>query len=185
MGAVILPFEGVSPKIADDVFVAETAVIIGDVEIGAGSSIWYGCVLRGDVNRIRVGRHTNIQDGSIIHVNHDQRGDGGDPTHIGDGVTIGHMALVHACSIHDEAFIGMRAVVMDNAVVERHAMVAGGAVVTPGKVVRSGELWAGAPAKPMRDLSEQELASFVYLRDHYVELAARHIAEQRKRSDDA
>ncbi len=184
MPGVILPYRGIRPKIASDAFVAETAVIIGDVEIGSGSSIWYGCVLRGDVNKIRVGRGTNLQDGTIVHCNHDPSGDyretgGGEATHIGDGVTAGHLALIHACTIEDHAFIGMRSVVMDRAVVESGAMVAAGALVTQGKRVGKGELWAGSPAKHLRDLSSEEQANLPYIAEHYAELTLGYLDERR------
>ena len=119
MSALIRPYRGIMPKIHPTAFVAETAVIIGDVEIGAGSSVWYGCVIRGDVNQIRIGCNTNIQDGTVIHVNHDRSGEdyresgGGMPTFIGDDITVGHMALLHACRLESGCFVGMRAVVMD------------------------------------------------------------------------
>lgn len=179
MPALILPFRGIAPRIAVDAFIAETAVVIGDVEIGAGASVWYGCVLRGDVNSIRVGPDTNLQDGTIIHCNHDRNGDyrqtgGGEPTRIGAGVVVGHMALLHACTIGDGAFIGMRSMVLDRASVEGGGMVAAGAVVTPGKVVAAGELWAGKPAKLMRAMSAAERAQVPYLVDHYKELAMAH-----------
>lgn len=173
MTGLILPFNGVHPRIHPDAFVAETAVVIGDVEIGAGSSVWYGCVLRGDINWIKVGRNSNIQDGTVVHVNHD-RGDGGMPTAIGDDVTIGHMALIHACTIEDRAFIGMRATVMDQAVVESGAMVAAGALVTPRKRVLSGELWAGSPARRLRALKEGERDEGPYIAGHYAKLGAAH-----------
>ncbi|HEY4164034.1 MAG TPA: gamma carbonic anhydrase family protein [Dongiaceae bacterium] len=172
MPALILPYNGVTPKIAPDAFVAETAVIIGDVEIGPGASIWYGCVLRGDSNSIRIGARTNIQDGTIIHVNHEREGAAGTRTVIGADITVGHMALLHACTLEDGSFVGMKACVMDGAVVETGAMVAAGALVTPGKRVKRGELWAGSPAKPMRPLSEKEIAYFAYSAKHYAELAA-------------
>jgi carbonic anhydrase/acetyltransferase-like protein (isoleucine patch superfamily) len=178
MPGMILPFRGIHPKIHPDAFVAETAVVIGDVEIGAGSSVWYGCVVRGDVNRIRIGRNSNIQDGSVVHVNHDRGGGdyrqsgGGMPTLIGDNVTIGHMALIHACTLDSECFIGMRAVVMDQAVVQSGAMVAAGALVSPRKVVESGQLWAGSPARRVRELSPEEQADGPYIAGLYAELAA-------------
>jgi carbonic anhydrase/acetyltransferase-like protein (isoleucine patch superfamily) len=176
MSGNILPYNGVSPKIHPEAFIAETAVIIGDVEIGAGSSVWYGCVVRGDVNRIRIGRNTNIQDGTIVHCNHDPAGDyretgGGMPTFIGDDITIGHLALIHACTLESGCFVGMRAVIMDEAVVETGAMIAAGALVTPKKRVAAGQLWAGSPAKALRDLSEQEIAGFAYSAKNYAKLA--------------
>src|SRR4051812_26994301 len=162
MPALIRPHNGVTPTIAADAFIAETAVVIGDVEIGAGSGIWYGCVLRGDSNRIRIGARTNIQDGTIIHVNHEREGATGTKTTIGSDITVGHMALLHACTLEDGCFIGMKACVMDGVVVESGAMVAAGALVPPGKRVKKGELWAGTPAKLMRPLMEKEIAYFTY-----------------------
>ena len=176
-GAILLPHRGVRPKIAKSAFVAPGAVVIGDVEIGPEASIWFGCVLRGDVNYIRVGAGTNLQDGTIVHVNHGRDGGAGEPCLIGAGVVAGHMALIHACTIEDGAFIGMRATVMDRAVVESGAMVAAGAVVTPGKRVRKGELWAGIPAKSARPLTAAEIADREYIASHYAELAARYLKE--------
>jgi gamma-carbonic anhydrase len=172
MPALIRPYDGITPKIAPDAFIAETAVVIGDVEIGAGASIWYGCVLRGDSNSIKIGARTNIQDGTIIHVNHEREGAAGTRTTIGSDVTVGHMALLHACTLEDGSFVGMQACVMDGVVVESGAMVAAGALVTPGKRVKKGELWAGSPAKLMRPLTEKEIAYFTYSAQHYADLAA-------------
>lgn len=176
MTGIIRPFRGLMPRIADDVFIAETAVIIGDVEIAPGASIWYGCILRGDINRIRIGRNTNIQDGTIIHCNHDPAGDyretgGGEPTLIGDGVTVGHLALLHACTVEDGGFVGMRAAVLDRAVVESGAMVAAGALVAPGKRIPAGQLWAGNPARYLREVRDQERHYITYIPEHYTELA--------------
>jgi carbonic anhydrase/acetyltransferase-like protein (isoleucine patch superfamily) len=149
----IHPFGSEWPRIADDVFVAAGARIIGRVTIGAGSSIWFNCVLRGDVGRITVGQRSNIQDGTIVHVT-----GGRFDTHIGDDVLIGHGCIIHGCRIESHAFIGMGAVVLDGAVVEGDAMLAAGALLTPGKTVKSGELWAGRPAKHLRTLSLEEIA---------------------------
>jgi carbonic anhydrase/acetyltransferase-like protein (isoleucine patch superfamily) len=164
---LILPFRGVMPTIHPTAFIAPNAVIIGDVHIGAESNIWFGCVIRGDVNHIRIGERTNIQDGTIIHVT---RKTG--PTLIGSGITIGHLALLHACTLEDECFIGMGAKVLDDVVVESHSMVAAGALVTPKKRVLKGQLWAGNPAKYMRDLTEKDLAFFPVSAENYVQLAA-------------
>src|SRR3954466_13256511 len=172
MPALIKPFEGIMPKIAPDAFIAETAVVIGDVEIAAAASIWYGCVLRGDSNRIRIGARTNIQDGTVIHVNHEREGAAGTTTTIGADVTVGHMALLHACTLEDGSFVGMKACLMDGVVVEGGAMVAAGALVTPGKRIKKGELWAGSPAKLMRPLTDKEIAYFAYSAQHYADLAA-------------
>ena len=165
---------GVTPTVAASAFIADTAVVIGDVEIGEQASIWYGCVLRGDSNSIRVGARTNIQDGTIVHVNHEWEGAAGTRTIIGADITIGHMALIHACTLEDGCFIGMKACVMDGVVVEGGAMVAAGALVTPGKRVKSGELWAGSPARLMRRLKDAELKYFEETARHYCELAETH-----------
>ncbi len=141
------------PQLADDVFIAPGARVIGWVSIGAGSSVWFNCVLRGDVGRISVGQRTNIQDGSIVHVT-----GGRFDTHIGDDVLVGHGCIIHGCRLESHAFIGMGAIVLDGAVVEGDAMLAAGALLTPGKVVKAGELWAGRPAKFLRALRAEEIA---------------------------
>ena len=163
---IITSYKKILPKIHEDAFIAENAAIIGDVEIGADSGIWYGCTLRGDVNDIKIGQRTNIQDGTVIHVSSSTQG-----TYVGDDVTVGHMALLHACTIGDLAFIGMKACVMDDAIVEPRAMVAAGALVTSGKVVPSGQLWAGSPARYMRDLTDKELKFLQFSADRYVTLS--------------
>ena len=126
MSTLIIPFAGKTPAVAPDAFVAPNATVIGDVAIGAGSSVWYGCILRGDYNIIRIGARTNIQDGSVVHI--DSRTSG---AVIGDDVTVGHMCLIHACTLESGCFVGNKATVMDGAVVESGAMVAAGALVTP------------------------------------------------------
>ena len=175
MSGLILPFGNLVPTIAGDAFIAANATVIGDVEIGALSGIWFGCVVRGDGNSIRIGERTNIQDGTVIHVNAERdggRGAVGWRTTIGSDITVGHMALLHACTLEDGAFVGMKAVVMDGCVVEGQGMVAAGALLTPGKRVRKGELWAGSPAKLMRQMSAVEFEYLTYSARHYVELAA-------------
>ncbi|MTJ83788.1 MAG: gamma carbonic anhydrase family protein [Telmatospirillum sp.] len=172
MPALILPYKGVRPTIATDVFVAQNAVVTGDVIIGSQSSIWYGCVLRGDVNVIRIGERTNIQDGTVVHVTRQTH-----PTVIGSNVTVGHGAILHGCTLEDNSFVGMGATVMDGAVVENGGMVAAGALVTPGKRVRRGELWGGSPARLLRPLSEEEIAYFAVSAAHYVELGWDYILE--------
>ena len=172
----VLPFEGTVPILDEDVFIAPGAKVIGDVEIGADSGIWYGCVLRGDVNEIRIGARVNIQDGTVIHVA--SRGQG---TYIGDDVSVGHMALLHACTVESGAFIGMKAVVMDGATVESGAMVAAGALVTPGKRVTSGALWTGWPASFKRPLSGDDRRMIAWTRSHYVTLAKRHAGSRTPR----
>lgn len=163
---LILPYRGIVPKLDPSTFVAPTAAVIGDVEVGPDCGIWFGCTVRGDVNNIRIGPRTNIQDGTVIHVSSTLQG-----TYIGEEVTIGHMALLHACTLEPRCFIGMKCCVMDGAVVEEGGMVAAGALVGPGKRVRKGELWAGVPAKPIRQLSEEEIAGWPAFVDRYVRLA--------------
>lgn len=165
MSGLILPFRGQMPRIAADVFIAPTAAVIGDVEIGSGSSIWFGCTVRGDVHRIRIGERTNLQDGSVVHVTRDKFS-----CTIGSDILIGHLALIHGCVLEDGCFIGMKATVMDGAVVEAGAMVAAGALVTPGKRVKAGEMWAGSPAKFTRTLTPEERVGFKHATEHYREL---------------
>ena len=162
MSGIILPFRGVLPRIAPEAFVAPNAAVIGDVEIGSGSSLWFGVVVRGDVHEIRIGRNTNLQDGTVVHVTKGRYG-----CYIGSDILIGHCALIHACTLEDGCFVGMRATVMDGAVVEPRAMVAAGALVTPGKRVPSGQLWAGSPARRIRDLTPEELDGFVHATEEY------------------
>lgn len=166
MSGLILPYKGILPKIHPDAWVAPNAAVAGDVEIGADSSIWFGVQMRGDVHVIRIGKRTNIQDGSVLHVT---RGVSG--CYVGDNVTVGHKALLHACTIEDGAFIGMGAIVLDEAVVESGAMVAAGAVVTPRKRVPKGELWAGNPARKMRDLTQADIDFFPVSAENYVRLS--------------
>lgn len=163
----ILSHDGKTPDIATDAFIAHDAVIIGDVVIGSGSSIWYGCVLRGDLNELRVGCDTNIQDGTVVHVDSKTYG-----TYIGDRVTIGHMALIHACTLEDACMVGMRATVMDGAVVEKGAIVAAGALVAPGKRVGTGELWAGVPARRVRETADSDRTMIDYIWPNYRKLGA-------------
>ncbi len=172
MSPIILPYQGefskdvVWPRIESSAYVAPGAAVIGNVEIGKDASVWFGCTVRGDVNIIRIGERTNIQDGTTIHVT---RHTG--PTLIGANITIGHAVLLHACKLEDYCFIGMRATVMDDVIVESGAMVAAGALVTPGKCVPKGQLWAGSPAKYFRDLTEAEVAFFETSAQNYVDLS--------------
>lgn len=162
---LILPWNGVWPTIATDAFIAPNATIIGDVHIGSRSSVWFGVVIRGDVNHIRIGERTNIQDLTMVHV---ASKDG--PTIIGNDILIGHSAIIHGCTLEDGAFVGMRATVMDYAVVESQAMVAAGALVGPNKRIPKGQLWAGSPAKFMRDLKPEHISEFKRATEHYAEL---------------
>jgi carbonic anhydrase/acetyltransferase-like protein (isoleucine patch superfamily) len=166
MTGILLPWKGIHPQIADDVWIAPNAAVIGDVVIGARSGIWFACTVRGDVNEIRIGARTNIQDGTVIHVT-----GGGHGTYIGDDVTVGHGAILHACTLEDGSFVGMQACVMDGAVVETGAMVAAGALVTPGKRVPAGEVWAGRPARMLRAMTEEETAYIPVSAAKYADVA--------------
>ena len=175
--AKLIPFGGRAPRLDPSAFVAPGAVLIGDIEVGPEASIWYNCVLRGDVNHIRIGARTNIQDGSVLHVDSPRPGNpAGLPTLIGEDVLIGHMAMVHGCILHDRAFVGLGAIVMDGCEIEGGAMLAAGAMLTQGKRIPAGQLWAGRPAKYLRDLGEADLAGMALGVAHYVALAKLHAA---------
>jgi carbonic anhydrase/acetyltransferase-like protein (isoleucine patch superfamily) len=146
---------GKEPRLAAGVFVADDAVIVGDVEIGAGSSVWFGAILRGDVNHIRVGARTNVQDQAILHVT-----GGTHPTTVGDDVTLGHRVTLHGCTVKDRCLVGIGAIVMDGAVIGEDSMVGAGSLVPPGMVVPPGMLALGSPAKVKRELSREEIAYF-------------------------
>ncbi|EFH12697.1 gamma carbonic anhydrase family protein [Pseudoroseomonas cervicalis] len=165
----LYPFEGVLPKVASGVFIAPTAAVIGDVEIGEGASIWYHCVLRGDTNRIVVGPRSNVQDGTIVHVAR-----GTLPALIGADVTIGHACIIHACTLKDGAFVGMGATVLDGAVIEEGGMLGAGGLLPPGKRIGPNELWLGAPARLARVMSVEERAQWDKTAEHYTELGQRH-----------
>lgn len=167
-GGPIYALDGVAPSIAPDAFVAPNAAVIGDVVVGSESGIWFSCLVRGDMNVIRIGARTNVQDGAIIHV------DSGDfATHIGDDVTIGHGSIIHACTLRNRAFVGNGAIVLDGAVVEEDGFLGAGALLTPGKVIKPFELWAGVPAKLIRVMSEEERRRYDRNADVYRQLAAR------------
>ena len=170
MSGLIVPFKGFLSKIDPSAFIAPNATLIGEVEIGANCGIWYGCILRGDGPGIRIGENSNLQDGTVVHV-----AARGLLTTVGRNVSVGHMALLHACEIQDDSFIG--------AVVESGAMVAAGAVVTPRKIVRSGELWAGNPAQKLRDITEKDLEMFRRVVGHYIELANAHRPVEQKAAE--
>lgn len=169
--ALLLPWRGVSPAIDPSAWIAPNATVIGDVQIGPDSSIWFGTIVRGDVNTIRIGRGANIQDGSVVHVTTNRFA-----TIIGDDVLIGHMAMIHGCTIESGAFIGMKACIMDGVVIEGGAMVAAGALVTPGKRVKSGELWGGSPAKLLRAMTDAEREHIANAPKRYARIAAEYKA---------
>lgn len=157
------------PRIDDTAFIHGSATIIGDAVIGAHSSVWPGAVIRADINYIRIGSNTNIQDLSMLHVNHKSEGDPeGSPLIIGDNVTIGHTVILHGCTIEDESLIGMGSIVMDKAVVQKHVLLAAGSLVPEGKVLESGYLYVGRPAKKVRPLTADEIAHLLYSANDYV-----------------
>lgn len=146
--AIIKPLRGITPTIGEDCFLAENAVIIGDTTLGNNCSVWYGAVLRGDVHYIKIGNNVNIQDNAVIHATFQKS-----PTNIGNNVSIAHGAIVHGCTIHDNVLIGMNAVVLDDAVIHSNSIVAAGAVVSKGTVVESGTVYAGTPAKKIKEMN--------------------------------
>jgi carbonic anhydrase/acetyltransferase-like protein (isoleucine patch superfamily) len=174
----VRPYLDQLPVLGERVYVDEAAHVIGDVVLGDDVSIWPGTIVRGDVNFIRIGARTNVQDGTIVHVSHDgpHAKLGGFATVIGSDVTIGHKAIVHACRIEDAVLVGMGAILLDGAVVEKHGFVGAGALVAPGKVVGSGELWLGNPAKKVRMLSDAEIEALYYSAGHYVRLKDQYLA---------
>ncbi len=165
-------FNGMHPQIADGVFVAPGAQLIGNVQIEAGASVWYNCVLRGDVQAIVVGERSNIQDGTVVHVTRKTHG-----TIIGRDCLIGHMAMIHGCTLEDHSFVGLGAIVMDGCVIEEDGMLAAGAMLTPGKRIGRGQLWAGRPGAYLRDLKPEEIARNRAGAAGYVELAQMHRRE--------
>jgi carbonic anhydrase/acetyltransferase-like protein (isoleucine patch superfamily) len=175
---MIKPFQGMTPDIDPTAFIAETAVILGDVTIGSQSSIWYNVVARGDVNFIRIGARSNIQDLTMLHVTHKKHADDpGAPLVIGDDVTVGHSVTLHGCTLQNGCFIGMQAMVMDKAVVGEGALVGARALVTEGTVIPPHTLWVGAPAKYKRDLSSDEVAWLKKSPLNYVKYAGQFIEE--------
>jgi carbonic anhydrase/acetyltransferase-like protein (isoleucine patch superfamily) len=174
-GVNIVPIHGKTPRIHDSAFIAPGCTIIGDVEIGEGSSIWDNCVLRADVSNIVIGKRSNVQDGSVLHCDPPRPGDpDGSPLIIGDDVLIGHMAMVHGCIIHDRGFVGLGAIVMNKAVIGSDAMLAAGAMLTEGKVMEPRELWGGRPARKMRDLDDAAVMGMRIGTAHYAENAKHH-----------
>jgi gamma-carbonic anhydrase len=152
--ALIKTLNNKTPAIGKNCYLAETAILIGDVELGDDCSVWFNAVLRGDVHYIKVGNNTNIQDNAVIHATYLKS-----PTRIGNNVTIAHGAIVHGCTLHDNVMIGMNAVVLDDAVIESNSIVAAGSVITKGTVVKSGSVYAGVPAKKIKDISQELLDS--------------------------
>lgn len=163
---MIYSFKGISPDIQSSCFVADSADIIGNVKIGENSSIWFGAVVRGDTNNISIGKETNIQDNCIIHVNRD---DG--PVSIGNGVTVGHGAILHGCTIKDNTLIGMGSVILDNAVIGENTIIGAGSLITGGKEIPDGVLCLGSPGRVIRKLTDKEIESIKKDAEHYVEVS--------------
>ncbi len=166
------PYKGISPRLHPSVLVMDGSTVIGDVEMGEGSSLWPGAVVRGDVCHVRIGARTNIQDGAVVHVTTDTN-----PALVGDDVTVGHRAVLHGCTIRERSLVGIGAIVLDGAVVGPDALVGAGTIVTPGAVVPPGTLFLGAPGRVKRALTGDEKASLRSSAAHYVELAARYRAD--------
>jgi carbonic anhydrase/acetyltransferase-like protein (isoleucine patch superfamily) len=173
----IRDFENHSPQIDESAFVDETAVVIGNVSIGADSSVWPLTAIRGDIHSISIGTRSNIQDGSVLHVTHDSEyAPGGNPLVIGDDVTVGHKVILHACKIGNRVLVGMGATVLDGAVLEDEVMLGAHSLVSPNKVLESGYLYVGVPAKKVREISDKEREWLRYSAAHYVDLKNRHMA---------
>lgn len=162
---------GTTPTLAERVFVDPTAVVIGDVHLGADSSVWPMTVIRGDIHRIRIGKRSSIQDGSVLHVTHAGPYNlDGWPLMVGDEVTIGHKAMLHGCSIGNRVLVGIGSIIMDGAVIEDDVVIGANTLVPPGKTLAGGYLYTGSPARQVRPLSEGEMAYFSYLAGNYVKL---------------
>lgn len=170
---MIRSYKGISPRIADTAFVDASAQIIGDVEIGAHSSVWFNCVLRGDCYHIRIGENTNIQDGTVIHVTQ-----GRFATMIGSFVTVGHSVVLHGCTIADRSLIGIGAIVLDNVTIGEESFIAAGSLVTPGTVIPPRSMVMGSPAKVRREVTDEEVARINEHWQHYVEYKNQYFAER-------
>lgn len=163
--ALVKSIKGKSPKWGENCYIAENATLVGDIKMGKDCSVWFNAVIRGDVNKIRIGNRVNIQDGAVIHCTYLKS-----PTDIGSNVSVGHNALVHGCSIHDNVLVGMGAIVMDNCVIHSNSIIAAGAVLLENTIVPSGSIYAGVPAKMVKTLSEKQGATLIEgIADNYVE----------------
>ena len=174
----IRTYQSITPQLGERVFVDASAVVIGDVEIGEDSSVWPLTVIRGDMHRIRIGKRTSVQDGSVLHITHaGPFNPDGFPLIIGDEVTIGHKVMLHGCTLGSRILVGMGSTVMDGAVVEDEVIIGAGSLVPPGKVLESGYLYVGSPVKQARPLTDKERNFFSYTAGNYVKLKAQHLAE--------
>ena len=176
--SAIRSFKGMQPKLGQNVFIDDSAVVIGDVMLGDDASVWPNTVIRGDMHSIRIGARCSIQDGSILHITHaSDYNPGGYPLILGDDVTVGHMAMLHGCTIGNQVLIGMQAMVMDGAIIEDQVVLGAGSLVPPGKTLKSGHLYVGQPAKAVRALNDKELSYFKYTAANYVKLKDEYLAE--------
>lgn len=173
-------YRNITPVIGKDVYIDETALVIGDVSIGAHSSVWPMTVIRGDVNKITIGSCANIQDGSVLHVTYPhQNHPDGFALHVGNNVTVGHKVILHGCSVEDSCLIGMGSTIMDGAVLPSYVMVGAGSLVAPGKVLESGYLYVGSPARKVRPLGDSERQWIDYSAKHYHELKNEYLAARK------
>ena len=174
----IRSYQGSQPKLGERVFVDPTAVVLGDVELGDDVSVWPTAVIRGDMHRIRIGRGTSVQDGSVLHITHaSDFNPGGYPLIIGEEVTIGHKVVLHGCTLGNRILVGMGAIVMDGVTVEDEVIIAAGALVTPGKTLKSGFVYAGSPARQVREITDKERRFFSYSAGNYMRLKDKYLAE--------
>ena len=165
---MIIEYENIKPQIHESCFVADSAELIGRVKIEENSSIWYGCILRGDENNINIGKHTNIQDGTVIHISEKHE------TVIGDYVTVGHKAIIHACKIGNNVLVGMGSILLDGVEIEDDVLIGAGSIVTPGKIIPNGSLVLGSPAKVVRSLSTEEIEQLRQSALDYCNYAKKH-----------
>lgn len=173
----IVSYQGIAPQLGTGVYIHPTAQVIGNVVLDDDVSVWPGTVIRGDVNHIRIGAGSNIQDGSVLHVSHKSSWDpDGSPLVIGNNVTVGHKVILHGCTIADECLIGMGAIVMDKVIVEPRVLVGAGSLVPEGRILESGHLYLGSPARKVRPLTERELGHFLYSAQHYIRLKNNYMA---------
>ena len=175
--SAIEAYQGIYPQLAEGVYIHSTATVIGDVVLAHDVSVWPGTVIRGDINSIRIGAGTNVQDLSVLHVSHKSSWDqAGAPLIIGSNVTIGHNVILHGCTIADECLIGMGSIVMDKVLMQKHVMLGAGSLVPEGKVLESGYLYLGSPVRKIRKLMEKEIAHFMYSAEHYIKLKNNYLA---------
>jgi len=174
----IRTFQGITPKLGNNVYVDPSALVLGDAEIGDDTSVWPMTVIRADVNDVRIGSRSNIQDGCVLHVTHPGPSNEGHSLFVGDDVTVGHKVILHGCTIHDRVLIGMGTTIMDGAVIESDVVLGAGSLVAPGKVLESGYLYLGSPAKRVRPLTDFERSFFTYSAGHYVKLKNQHLVDQ-------